>query len=607
MMRRAAFLAFAALLLPALLPGHAVATVYCVADPSCPPGGLGAVSLKTAVTAANENATPDTVRIGPGEFISEKVTASKEVDIVGAGRDVTRIVADPSVSELLSLQLSAGSSVSNLGLRMTKTNSIALRLGDGADTSDLSIDADDALTSMSGLITEDPGTEASGLDIRLGPDLSSEAVGMGDSGIVTDSYLEAGIGLAAFNGPSIARRLRIRAGIGVDPFGGILTIRDSVVEALPESPLFEGAIVNSSNGAPEVPGGLVAVNLTIVGDGTPGSVGIGASGNEGDAAANVLSSIIAGVGFSVLRTEAVGEDVDVTVRYSSLDGSKISVPGPGTGTATFQNNLDNAPDSGFLNPAAGDFRLRSDSVLLDAGSPVPPTSETDFRGLARIRDGDADGGSVVDIGAYEYQRAPPIPAFEFTPPAPLFGDLVAFDGSKTSDVDGDPLTLVWSLGDGGIASGPLASRNYALPGTYQPTLTATDSTGLSAAVTQPVTVGLRQGRCANRRMGTPKADRVKGFPAGDRLDGLGGKDVLTGENGEDCLFGGGGNDRLKGGAGIDRLVGGGGTDSLDVRGGGRDSVDCGAGKRDLVRADRRDKLRRCERVKLPGRKGAQNS
>ena len=246
-------------------------------------------------------------------------------------------------------------------------------------------------------------------------------------------------------------------------------------------------------------------------------------------------------------------------------------------------------------------------MLLDAGSPVPPTSETDFRGLARVRDGNADGSSVVDIGALEYQRAAPSPAFKFVPPAPLFGDLVAFDASETSDVDGDPLNLVWSLGDGGTASGTLASRNYALPGTYQPTLTATDSTGLSATVAQPVTVGLRKGRCANKRRGTPRADRVKGFPAGDRLDGLGGKDVLTGENGEDCLFGGGGNDRLRGGAGIDRLVGGAGIDSLDVRGGGLDSVDCGAGKRDLVRADRRDKLRRCERVKLPGRKRAQNS
>ena len=87
---------------------------------------------------------------------------------------------------------------------------------------------------------------------------------------------------------------------------------------------------------------------------------------------------------------------------------------------------------------------------------MPPTSETDFRGLPRVRDGNADGSSVADIGAYEYQRVPPSPAFAFAPAAPLFGDLVTFDGSETSDVDGDPLSLVWSLGDGGSRDGPLA-------------------------------------------------------------------------------------------------------------------------------------------------------
>ena len=58
MMRRASASCFAAaLLLPALLPGHAAATIYCVAEPSCPQGGIGATTLKNAVAAANEDAT----------------------------------------------------------------------------------------------------------------------------------------------------------------------------------------------------------------------------------------------------------------------------------------------------------------------------------------------------------------------------------------------------------------------------------------------------------------------------------------------------------------------------------------------------------------------
>jgi Ca2+-binding RTX toxin-like protein len=589
-------LALAALLLWLLLPEPAGATIYCVAEPSCPQGGLAEATLEEAIEAADLNAAPDTVRIGPGEFTSGSLGANTTVDIVGAGRDATRIVADQAVMfDLLSIYTS-GSSVSNLELRVTKSNTNALRLNDGADVSDLSIRAASSLTGIAGIHVEEAGTEATRLDIRLGPDGGNQAILAGDQGIFTDSFVQAGIGIAAAGGPTIARRLHIRAGIGLYPFGGILTIRDSVVEPDPESAFFTGADVNSSNGAPETAGGLVAVNVTIVGNGQPGSVGVVGDGNTGDVAVNLRNSIVANVQTSLLRAEQVGEDVDLTVRNSTYDGSKTLLAGAGSGSDILQNNFANAPDSGFVNAGASDYRLRPDSVLVDAGNPVPPTSETDFRGLPRVRDGNADGSSVVDIGAFEYQRLPPSPAFSFTPAVPLFGDPVSFDGAASSDVDGDPMSLSWSLGDGAGATGAQTSRLYALPGTYQAALTATDITGLSASVTHPVNVGLRAGRCANRRKGTARADRVKGFPAGDRLDGLGGNDVLSGGAGDDCLFGRAGKDRLKGGAGSDRLKGGGGNDVLDVRGGGRDRAHCGGG-RDRVLADERDRLRRCEQIR----------
>ncbi len=593
--------AFAALFASLLLPNQAAATIYCVAEPSCPQGGLAEATLAEAVEAADEGPAPDTVRIGPGEFTSGPVGANTEIDIVGAGRDATHIVADQTVNandELLSVS-SAGSSVSNLELRLTKSDTNGLRLSNGADVSDLAVRAASSLTEMTGIFVEQGGTEATRLDIRLGPNPTSQAIYPGSAGIVTDSFLQAGIGIGGGNVPAIGRRLHIRAATGIRPFGDILTIRDSVVEPHPESSHFVGVEVNSSNGGPETPGVLVAVNVTIVGNGELFSAGVLVRSNTGDASANLLNSIVANVDTSLSREEKVGDDVDLTARYTSYDKSKVALAGSGTGSDTFQNNLDTAPDSGFVNGAGADYRLRPDSILVDAGNPVPPTSESDFRGLPRVRDGNADGISVADIGAFEYQRVPPNPAFSFTPAVPLFGDLVSFDGSDTSDVDGDPLTLSWSLGDGAAASGALASRLYALPGTYQAALTATDSTGLSAAITHPVSVGLRKGRCANKRKGTGRADRVKGFPAGDRLDGLGGNDVLNGGKGQDCLFGRAGDDRLKGGAGRDRLDGGAGTDVLDVRGGGRDRADCGPGRGDRVLADKRDRLRRCERVKLP--------
>ena len=148
---------------------------------------------------------------------------------------------------------------------------------------------------------------------------------------------------------------------------------------------------------------------------------------------------------------------------------------------------------------------------------------------------------------------------------------------------------------------------------------------------QPPPPQLLPGRCANVRRGTAAADVLRGTVAGDRLVGLGGNDLLSGLAGADCLDGGPGRDRLSGGSGADRLSGGSGNDFLaggagrdallggagaDRLGGGaaRDSFDAGAGNdvinardrvretvrcgrgRDRVIADRRDRVRGCERV-----------
>jgi len=131
----------------------------------------------------------------------------------------------------------------------------------------------------------------------------------------------------------------------------------------------------------------------------------------------------------------------------------------------------------------------------------------------------------------------------------------------------------------------------------------------------PRTGGAQGGRCANRITGSRKRDRLNGTAGGDRIRGRGGRDRLRGRGGRDCVRGGRGNDRargnggadtvsggrgrdrLRGGPGKDRIRGGGGNDRIIAAGGGRDRVRCGKGGRDRVRADRRDRLRGCERVK----------
>ncbi|HEU5320723.1 MAG TPA: calcium-binding protein, partial [Methylomirabilota bacterium] len=91
-------------------------------------------------------------------------------------------------------------------------------------------------------------------------------------------------------------------------------------------------------------------------------------------------------------------------------------------------------------------------------------------------------------------------------------------------------------------------------------------------------------------------DTLKGRGGDDALYGGAGRDRLVGGSGNDYLSGGSGNDRLTGGPGRNRIDAGAGRDSINAANGVREMVDCGFG-RDSVKADRRDILSGCERVK----------
>jgi hypothetical protein len=99
-------------------------------------------------------------------------------------------------------------------------------------------------------------------------------------------------------------------------------------------------------------------------------------------------------------------------------------------------------------------------------------------------------------------------------------------------------------------------------------------------------------------------DVLDGGDGNDRLAGSSGRDRLTGGTGDDKLTGGKGNDRLTGGPGKDTISPGDGRDVVDAGSGNdtinsvdgvKETIECGAGK-DTVRADKRDRLKHCEKV-----------
>jgi glucose/arabinose dehydrogenase len=104
---------------------------------------------------------------------------------------------------------------------------------------------------------------------------------------------------------------------------------------------------------------------------------------------------------------------------------------------------------------------------------------------------DFDGGTIRRIRYFSTNR-PPVAVATASPttgPAPL---TVTFDGTGSSDPDGEPLSYAWDLDADGAFDDSTATRptwTYTTSGSYAAQLRVTDPGGLSGATTVTITVG----------------------------------------------------------------------------------------------------------------------
>ena len=116
---------------------------------------------------------------------------------------------------------------------------------------------------------------------------------------------------------------------------------------------------------------------------------------------------------------------------------------------------------------------------------------------------------------------------------------------------------------------------------------------------------VRAGRGTDRVKAAAGGDEIRGAKGADRIKGGKGRDQVKGGRGADRIKGGKGGDRVRAGRGADRINGGRGVDEIRAgsgpdrvrsHDGRREIVRCGKG-RDRVKADRRDRLVGCEKVR----------
>ena len=191
-----------------------------------------------------------------------------------------------------------------------------------------------------------------------------------------------------------------------------------------------------------------------------------------DGSSRATLDIVARDGFSQpvrglsLRLEtAVGNTV---VDVGSLSARTVSTNNDGRASATF---VSPPPPP----PTAGD-----DSVINFIVTPIGTNYQGTFARTVSLR--------LARPGVLGPPNGAPKAVFFFSPSSPKTGEDVVFDGSASTD-DVGIVSYVWNFGDGASGSGQRATHDYAVPGTYQATLTVTDgSGGADTSAPQTVTV-----------------------------------------------------------------------------------------------------------------------
>src|SRR3954447_11228083 len=475
--------------------------------PPCPQADP--CDLAHALTAAGTHSTGGTVHVigqltWTGNTLDVGTATGNPVNLIGNGNGPAGTVID--VNQPTALNISYGSTVDNVRIRAqsvavnvaygsTLSNSVALTTVGGSTGVGVAAlagaDANGAATLVNDSVPP-AGTTSTSVNVANGS--SSQRL------VIADSTFNGFTGVADTHVPADIRRSTINStgGYGVQFEGGQTSyVSSSVIH------------MSGTNNGPVgafVSGPMTTVHLiddTIDGVDSSGMNETGVLASEGFMinGNNVLvsDSIVRGFAKDLWAQAGTAANAGGHITVSRSDFStQVADSGSNNGVITDGGgNVDQAP--AFVDRPGGDYRLRFDSPLIDAGgisSLDPQESTTDRGGVTpRLSDGDNSSTAERDIGAFEYVFARPAASFTATPHPGLTGQTISFDASGSTYSIGPIADYAWDLdGNGSFETdkrpAPHASHIYSAPapGTVTVGLRVTGFDGGPAQTTRGVEV-----------------------------------------------------------------------------------------------------------------------
>ena len=463
--------------------------------------------VQAALNQAQTHGGADRVLIAAGDFTVATggftYSHNDPVEIRGAGQSATVLrQANPTPAghetalSVTQVGSSGRSLVADLGLVVGDQTTgagganIALAISKRVDATDIRVTASGVARPRGVSLSGDATLQRADIDLgysTTGPEGKIAVVTAVSTDIanVEDSSLRADTAGWAINGSTMnVRRTSMTASAeGLSATTGNIVAENVVVRLDPQPGGGGIALGATANGGPA----SIDVSHATVTGGNQFSTGLAVNAVTNAATGSLNSSILRTPGHALSRLGNPGQNSTLTANYNAfLPGATIDDTAAGTGSLTNNNSRTDGP--GFVDEAAGDLRLRFDSLMLDSGDPAgPATPTTDFNGDPRMVDANGDGTAVRDLGAFEYQRRPPVVAAGVSPASGLAQSPFAWTATAT-DPDGDPLTLGWSWDDGATAPGADASHGFINSGRHTGTASAIDATGLVGSSTAGVDV-----------------------------------------------------------------------------------------------------------------------